>query len=117
MSEIIRRPTANRDLIQIFRHYARRAGQRVADRFFTEAEATLNRLARMPGTGTRYEPDEPIYGDLRYWPVSRYRAYLVFYRPIHDGIEVYRVLHGARDIHGILTDEFGTQDGGEDLEP
>jgi toxin ParE1/3/4 len=24
--------------------------------------------------------------------------YLIFYRPISDGIEIVRVLHGARDI-------------------
>lgn len=106
MSEILRRPTANRDLIAIFRYDAREAGQRVADRFFAEAEATFARLAGMPGVGTPYEPDDPLYGDLRYFPVSRYRNYLVFYRPIPDGIEVYRVLHGARDIQGILAEDF-----------
>jgi hypothetical protein len=44
---------------------------------------------------------------LRFFPVSRYRDYLVFYRPIPEGIEVYRELHGARDTAGILTEEFG----------
>ena len=72
MSQIIRRSSADRDLVAIFRRYAREAGIRVADRFFTEAEATLDRLASMPGLGTRYEPDEPLYADLRYFPVSRF---------------------------------------------
>jgi toxin ParE1/3/4 len=106
VSRIIRRPAANRDLVAIFRHYAREAGLRIADRFFAEAEATLARLAGMPGMGTRYDPDEQLYADLRYFAVSRYRDYLVFYRPLPDGIEVYRVLHGARDIQGILAAEF-----------
>ena len=79
---------------------------RVADRFFVQAEATFARLARMPGLGTRYEPDEPLYADLRYFPISRFRQYLVFYRPVPGGIEVLRVLHGARDIAGILAEEF-----------
>jgi toxin ParE1/3/4 len=61
----------------------------------------------MPGIGTRYEPHEPLYADLRYFPVSHFRGYLVFYRPVPDGIEVFGVLHGARDIHGILAQEFG----------
>ena len=64
----------------IFRHYARHAGLKVADRFFAEAEATLSRLANMPGIGARYEPSEPQYADLRFFPVSRFRVYLVFYR-------------------------------------
>jgi toxin ParE1/3/4 len=106
VSDILRRPAANRDLVAIYRYYAREAGMRVADRFFAEAEATFTRLARMPQIGTPYEPDERLFADLRFFPVSRYRDYLVFYRPITDGIEVYRVLHGARDITNILADEF-----------
>ncbi len=41
--------------------------------------------------------------------VKRPRALqdLVFYRPFTDGIEVLRVLGGARDIHSILAEEFG----------
>jgi hypothetical protein len=36
---------------------------------------------------------------------------LVFYRAVPGGgIEVFRVLHGARDIHGILAEEFGVED-------
>lgn len=108
MSQVVRRPAANRDLVAIFRHYAREAGIRVADRFFAQAEASFTRLAGMPGIGTPYEPDEPLYADLRYFPVSRFRGYIIFYQPIPGGIEVYRVLHGARDIQGILAGEFGT---------
>ena len=107
MNRILRRPSANRDLVEIFRHYAREAGIRVADRFFTQAETTLKRLANMPGMGTHYEPEQPLYAGLRYFPVSRFRTYLVFYRPIPEGIEVLRVLHGARDIASILAGEFG----------
>ena len=110
MSQIIRRPAANRDLLTTFQHYARRAGIRVADRFFAEAEATFARLADLPGLGTPYEPDEPLYAGLRYLPLSRFRKFVVFYRPIPGGIEVYRVLHGARDLHGILAEEFGLED-------
>jgi toxin ParE1/3/4 len=109
VNQILRRPAANQDLTGIFRHYAREVGLRVADRFFAAAEATFTRLAHMPGMGTRYAPDEPLFADLRYFPVSRFRNYLVFYRPIPGGIEVLRVLHGARDIHGILAEEFGIE--------
>ncbi len=99
----------------IFRRYLQETGLQVADRFFAEAEATFNRLASMPGLGTRYEPDEPLYADLRYFPVSRFRKYLVFYRPLPDGIEVLRVLHGARDIAGILAEELGFKDDAGDV--
>ena len=110
MSRIRRRPSANVDLVAIFRHYVREAGVRVADRFFTEAEATLARLANMPGTGTLYSPTEPLYAGLRYSPISRFRNYLIFYRPVHGGIEVIRVLDGVRDIDNILADELRIND-------
>jgi toxin ParE1/3/4 len=111
VSHVIRRPSANRDLVAIYRHYAREAGVRVADRFFAAAETTFARLAGMPGMGTQYEPEEPLFGDLRYFPISRFRMYLVFYRPMPGGIEVLHVLHGSRDIAGILAEEFSVEDG------
>jgi toxin ParE1/3/4 len=115
VSQVLRRPAANRDLVEIYRYYARQAGTRVADRFFAQAEATFARLAGMSGIGTPYEPDEPLFADLRFFPITRFRSYLVFYRPIPGGIEVYRVLHGARDLHRIVAEEFGIdEDAGDD---
>ena len=85
-------------------------------RFLAQAEATFERLAGMPGMGTRYQADEPRYADLLSFPVSRFRMYLVFYRQVAGGIEVLRVLHGARDIRGILAEEFGIEeDAGDDV--
>ena len=116
MSGLIRklRP-ARRDLVDIFYHYARNGSVTTARRFLAETEATLHRLAGMPGLGTLYEPSEPAYAGLRYFLVSRFRMYVIFYRPIPDGIEVLRVLHGARDIAGILAVDFGIEsDAGDD---
>jgi plasmid stabilization system protein ParE len=46
--------------------------------------------------------------ELRFLPLfSPFAKYLVFYRPVANGIEIFRVLHGARDIEGILAGEFG----------
>ena len=38
-------------------------------------------------------------------PVSGFTAYLLFYMPRADGIDVVRVLHGARDIEHLFTGE------------
>lgn len=110
MSAIHRLHKARQDLLDIFRHYARDAGLRVAQRFFAQAEATFTRLAGMPGMGTPYEHDHPALAGLRYFPVSRFGNYIVFYRPVADGIEIVRVLHGARDVASILAEEFGVDD-------
>lgn len=39
---------------------------------------------------------------MRRWPVTGFENYLVYYRPLRDGIEIIRILHGARDIARLL---------------
>ena len=107
MSKAIHRcREARQDLVDIFRYHAREAGLRVAQRFFTQVEATFTRLGGMPSMGAPYEHEHPALAGLRVFPVSRFKKYLVFYRPVADGIEILRVLHGARDIHELLAEGF-----------
>jgi toxin ParE1/3/4 len=40
--------------------------------------------------------------DLRSFPVGQY---VIFYLPLPKGVEIVRVLHGARDIESILQEE------------
>ncbi len=69
----------------------------------------------MPGIGASYSHEHPALADVRCSPITGFRKYVVFYRPVADGIEIIRVLHGARDIHGILTEEFSVEgDAGDD---
>ncbi len=96
-------PEARRDLIDIFRFIARKGGLRSAYGFLTSAEATFQRLATVPNLGTAFMPDEPRFAGLRYGPVGRFKSYVIFYRPTPEGIEVLRVLHGSRDLEGLLT--------------
>lgn len=86
MSAVVRRRAAQRDLGDIFYHYARDATVATARRFLKQAEATFATLAAQPGLGTRYDSDEPTLAELRYFPVARFKAYIVFYRPIPGGL-------------------------------
>ncbi len=79
-----------------------------AVRFLQAADSTLAMLASMPGVGTRYKPREPAYADLRFFTIARHRKFLVFHKPLPDGVVVLRVLHGARSIPNALAEEFGT---------
>jgi plasmid stabilization system protein ParE len=36
--------------------------------------------------------------------VTPYRNYLIFYRPSAHGVEVYRLIHGARELGRIMDD-------------
>ena len=96
MGQIIRRQGARQDLVEVVYYYIRQGTPATARRFRAQAEATFQRLADMPGMGARYEHDHPALAGVRVFPVSRFPKYLVFYRPVAAGIEILRVLHGAR---------------------
>lgn len=67
-----------------------------ADRLIARFEQHLKTLAASPRAG---KTEFHFADELRSFPVG---SYLLFYRPQEDGIELIRVLHGARDI----TQEF-----------
>jgi toxin ParE1/3/4 len=74
------------------------------------SQATFSTLAEMPGIGSTYENDNPALADLRFIPITRFRNHLVFYRSSAHGIEIVRVLHGARDLEGTLTEDLAADD-------
>jgi toxin ParE1/3/4 len=62
---------------------------------------SFEQLAPMPQLGrivTKIKTSE----ELRMWLSPAFRNYLIFYRELPDGVEIVRVLHGARDIKRIL---------------
>ena len=98
--------TAVVDIIMIADYLAEAASLAVADRFIAETEKSCSRLARMPGIGSRWEDKDPELTEVRVFPVSKFKNYLIYYRPIAGGIEVLRVIHGARDTRRL----FGSDD-------
>ena len=97
LRRVIRRPAVNRDLIDCF-VYIGEDNEESAMRFLRSAEETFRELARMPGMGT--VTSFTLSGDLslRRWRIRGFENFLIFYLPIENGIEVVRVLHGAREI-------------------
>jgi len=69
-----------------------------ADRFLEAAGGTFQALARMPGLGRTRNFPQARLNHLRSFRIKDFENYLIFYRPIQDGIEVFHVLHGARDL-------------------
>ncbi len=59
----------------------------------------------MPALGVARRFENPRLEGLRMFSVLGFRRHLVFYRPTAAGVEVVRVLHGARDISSILAAE------------
>jgi toxin ParE1/3/4 len=99
---VVRRPAAIVDVIGIADYLADHASISVADRFTASVKKTAEKLARMPGIGSRWESGEHRLGDVRFLPVTRFPNHVLFYRPIEGGIELLRVLHGARDLEREL---------------
>lgn len=98
-------PAADRDLDHQADYLAREAGIETALRFYDAAAATFENLVRMPGMGEQRHTTKPRLVGLRVFRVQGFERYLVFYRPREDGIEIVRVLHGARDIDSVLDEE------------
>jgi toxin ParE1/3/4 len=71
-------------------------------RFLAAAEAAMRRLSEMPFLAGTYESENPLLADIRVWPIPGFENYLIFYRPIENGIGLVRVLYGGRDIERVL---------------
>lgn len=71
-------------------------------RFLHAAEEGFEQLAHMPEMGVARQYNAPDLAGIRMWRVAGFPSHLIFYRPVEDGIEVIRVLHGKRDIETIF---------------
>jgi toxin ParE1/3/4 len=92
---------ADDDLSDAFNYIARDSLD-AAKRFLDAVRQDAQRLTEMPGIGALRDFARPDLKDVRSWPVSGFRNFLIFYRPIDDGIEVIRVVHGARDLDRLF---------------
>jgi toxin ParE1/3/4 len=90
-------PRARADLHEIAGYIARDNPARAAS-FVAELEAKCRLVAAMPGL---YPAREDLAPGLR---MAGHRRYLIFYRvlPAPDVVRIERVLHGARDLPGLL---------------
>src|SRR5437762_3673968 len=105
MGRIIKNDLALGDLEEQA-EYIRQRNPRAALRFLDAAEGTFRQLASLPGIGERYATDNPLYQDLRCFPISKFPSHIVYYKALADGIIVIRVFHGSRDIDKL----FGSGD-------
>jgi len=100
VSRVLKKSKALRDLTKNGRYLAKE-NPLVAERFLVAAERTFGELARHPHLGRERHFQRRT--GMRSWRVDGFDDYLIFYRPILDGVEIYRVIHGARDLGRLLT--------------
>ena len=87
------------DLQNVFR-YIRRDEEAAAKRFLEAAYDTFEFLAVNPAAG-RPRLEFGFEG-LRSWRIPGFRRYLVFYRELTNRVQIWRVLHGSRDLSQLI---------------
>lgn len=101
MNEVNKRPQVIRDLIELATYIAA-DNLNASDRFLAAAEETFKQLAKMPEMGKLIQFSNPNLAGIRQQAIKGFKNYLVFYRLTNSGVEILRVIHGARDILEIL---------------
>jgi toxin ParE1/3/4 len=98
MAEVRRTPRAREDVIEAAA-YIGMDNMDAARRFLRAVREECAKLAEMPGMGALRGYRRRAFRKVRSWPMGgAFSKYLIFYRPIPGGIEVLRVLHGARNV-------------------
>jgi toxin ParE1/3/4 len=88
-------PQASQDLDDIS-DYVAQTNPAAARRLIDAIERQCERLAKFPGMGRQRDD---LGSGLYSFPV---RKYIIVYRQVDDGIEVIRVVHGARDLPSLF---------------
>jgi toxin ParE1/3/4 len=95
---INKRPAAEADLLAIWQYVAA-DNDVAADRLLDRIETALRLLEATPRAG-RARPE--LGPGVRSFVVGRY---MLFYGIEGDGLDLYRVLHGARDIGAAFAED------------
>jgi toxin ParE1/3/4 len=95
VAKVQRKPQAEADLIEIWIYIAQDSPTS-ADKLLDEIDEKSQMLAASPFIGKARDELGP---NIRSFPAGNY---VLFFRPIVDGIEIIRVLHGARDIDALF---------------
>jgi len=94
---VVPRERANRDVDEIVDHYLSEKAEQAAIGFIDALERAYLQISRHPASGSPRYAHELALPGLRSWALKRY-PYLVFYVEQTEHIDIWRILHGQRDI-------------------
>jgi toxin ParE1/3/4 len=94
---VVPRELANRDVEEAIAWYLGENAEQAALGFIDALEQAYAHIGQHPGTGSLRHGHELQLPGLRAWPLSRY-PHVIFYVEHPDHVDVWRVLHGQRDI-------------------
>jgi toxin ParE1/3/4 len=101
MPRLIVHDRAEADLDQIADYIAADSID-AALRFLQAARQAFQMLSEFPGAGAPHPTDNPMFANLRIWPITGFRNFLVCYLRVPEGAQVLRVIHGARDVDRVF---------------
>ena len=99
---IRRRIGVDDDIAEIALYLLEQGGEATAMRFIDAVELTLKELALVPRQGSPKRFPEPALMEIRSWWVKGFPNYIIYYVPMHEGINVFAMWHGSRDIERRL---------------
>ncbi|RQO79502.1 type II toxin-antitoxin system RelE/ParE family toxin [Acidovorax sp. FJL06] len=100
---VVPRTLAVQDVEDALSYYLGEGAEQAALGFIDALEQAYSHIGSHPATGSpRYAHELNLPG-LRSWPLTRY-PHLVFYVEQADHIDVWRVLHGKRDIPAWMSE-------------
>jgi toxin ParE1/3/4 len=94
-------PSAYRDLGKNA-EYIKKESPRSALRFIEAVEATFQFLLAFPESGSIFDEEDSELAGIRFFLVSGFEHYLVFYQMTSTTIEVLRILHASRELFRLL---------------
>lgn len=104
-SSVTHRSQARLDLLEQFVYLGEHASVEIAERYYAAVDETCALLVKQPNSGIKHDSSIKRLESMRRFPVRSFDSYLIFYLPRPGGIDVIRVLHGARDIDNVFAGE------------
>lgn len=98
-AEYVLTESARDDLKEIWKYIAG-YNPAVADKFLKQLRDKFELLASNPKIGRQHDN---LVLNLRSFP---FKNYVIFYFSNDSSVEIYRILHGARDIESLFEDYF-----------
>lgn len=94
---VVPRELANRDVDDTIAWYLSEGTEQAALDFIAALEKAYGHIGRHPASGSSWYAHELNLPGLHSWPLAKY-PHLVFYVVNANHVDVWRVLHGERDI-------------------
>jgi toxin ParE1/3/4 len=96
------KPKADQDLEEYADYLAREASLDVALRFLEFVNETFALLANHPEIGWPARLQHASLAELRVFRVTDFEHMLILYRPVRHGVEIFRVVHGSRNLRSLF---------------